>query len=193
MTSDAAPDAVVESRAYEDDKGRKRLTLAIRSDLSIEAQITAPGATWIDRQLLTRDPPISHAGFGGDVHAAMASRIDRLVEQGLALRRGRQMIFARDLLARLRRQELDEVATKLASETGLAHEPLVEGAPVAGIYRQRVTLSSGRFAMIDDGLGFQLVPWRPALEQHLGMEVRGMALPNGAIDWSFGRKRGLSI
>ena len=27
-----------------------------------------------------------------------------------------------------------------------------------GIYRQRVTLASGRFAMIDDGLGFQLVP-----------------------------------
>ena len=31
--------------------------------------------------------------------------------------------------------------------------------------------------MIDDGLGFQLVPWRPALEQHLGQEVRGIATP----------------
>ena len=29
---------------------------------------------------------------------------------------------------------------------------------------QRVTLSSGRFAMNDDGMRFQLVPWRPALE-----------------------------
>ena len=44
--------------------------------------------------------------------------------------------------------------------------------------------------MIDDGLGFQLVPWRPALEQHLGKQVFG-AMPGGKIDWSFTRKRGL--
>ena len=49
------------------------------------------------------------------------------------------------------------------------------------------------FAMIDDGLGFQLVPWRPALEQHLGQEVRGVAMAGGGIEWSFGRKRGLGI
>ena len=36
-------------------KARKRLSLATRSDLSIEAQVTAPGATWLDRQLLARD------------------------------------------------------------------------------------------------------------------------------------------
>ena len=74
MTGDAVPGAVVETRAYEDDKGRKRLALAIRSDLAIEAQVTAPGATWIDRQLLTGDPPIANAGFGADVRAAMAAR-----------------------------------------------------------------------------------------------------------------------
>jgi hypothetical protein len=62
---------------------------------------------------------------------------------------------------------------------------------VAGIYRQRVALSSGRFAMIGDGLGFQLVPWRPALEQQLGRQVSGVMLPSGRVDWSFGRKRGL--
>jgi hypothetical protein len=69
----------------------------------------------------------------------------------------------------------------------------VEGDLVAGIYRQRVTLSSGRFAMIDDGLGFQLVPWRPALEQQLGRQVSGVMMPGGVVDWSFGRKRGLGL
>jgi len=54
-------------------------------------------------------------------------------------------------------------------------------------------LSSGRFAMIDNGLGFQLVPWRPALEQQLGRQVSGVMLPSGAIDWSFGRRRGLGL
>jgi len=63
----------------------------------------------------------------------------------------------------------------------------------AGVVRQRVTLASGRFAMIDDGLGFQLVPWRPALEQHIGQHVSGVMMPGGGVDWSFGRKRGLGL
>ena len=69
--------------------------------------------------------------------------------------------------------------------------PRAEGEHVAGAYRQRVTLASGRFAMIDDGLGFQFVPWRPALEQKLGQHVAGTITPGGAVDWSFGRKRGI--
>jgi len=47
MTGDAAPGAIVEARTYDDAHGRKHLTLATRSDLSIEAQVTARGATWI--------------------------------------------------------------------------------------------------------------------------------------------------
>jgi len=192
MTGDAMLGAVVETRAYEDDKGRKRLALAIRSDLTIEAQTNAPGATWLDRQLLARDPPIANAGFGADTRAAMAARAGHLVEEGLARRQGQRVIFARDLLATLRGRELEEATAKLMADRGLAHHPLAEGEPVAGIYRERLTLSSGRFAMIDDGLGFQLVPWRPALEQHLGQEVRGIATASG-IEWSFGRKRGLGL
>jgi type IV secretory pathway VirD2 relaxase len=193
MTGDAPPGAIVETRAYDDAKGRKRLALAVRSDLTVEAQATAPGATWIDRQLLARDPAIGNAGFGADVHAAMAARVDHLAAEGLARRQGQRVIFARDLLATLRRRELDETGAKLAAETGLTHHPVAEGEPIAGAYRQRITLASGRFAMIDDGLGFQLVPWRPALEQHLGQEVRGVAMAGGGIEWSFGRKRGLGI
>ena len=56
-----------------------------------------------------------------------------------------------------------------------------------------MTLASGRFAMIDDGLGFQLVPWRPALEKELGREVRGVMAPGGNVEWSLGRKRGLGL
>ena len=64
---------------------------------------------------------------------------------------------------------------------------------MSGVYRQRVTLASGRFAMIDDGHGFQLVPWRPALEQRLGQQVSGSMTLGGGIDWSFRRKRGLDL
>jgi type IV secretory pathway VirD2 relaxase len=193
FTGDAAPDAIVEARAYDDPNGRRRLSLATRSDLSISEQVTASGATWLDRQLLAKDPPLSSGGFGAEVRAAMEARVDHLVEEGLARRQGQRIVFARDLLATLQRRDLEEAAAKLSADTHLAYQPAAEGERVAGVYRERVTLASGRFAMIDDGLGFQLVPWRPALEKDLGREVRGVMAPGGRVDWDLGRKRGLGL
>ncbi len=193
MTGDAAPGAIVETRVYEDQKSVQRLSLAVRSDLAIEAQVSASGATWLDRQLLTKESALSHGGFGAEVREAMERRIDHLAKLGLAQCKGQGISFSPDLLATLRRRELNDIAAKLATETGLAHCPSVEGEHVTGIYRQRVILASGRFAMIDDGLGFQLVPWRPALEQHRGHDVTGVMLPGGGVEWSFGRKRGLGL
>jgi type IV secretory pathway VirD2 relaxase len=194
LTGDAAPGSIVDARAYEDANGRKRLSLAIRSDLTLQQQITAPGATWLDRQLLTREPAVTAGvGFGAEVRDAMDRRLEHLAGEGLARRQGQRVIFARDLLDTLRRRELNDAAGKIAAETRLVYRPSAEGEHVAGIYRQRITLSSGRFAMIDDGLGFQLVPWRPALEHQLGRQVSGVMLPSSGVDWSLSRKRGLGL
>jgi hypothetical protein len=193
VTGDAKPGAVVETRAYEDGQGRKRSSLATRSDLTIEAQVTAPGATWIDRQLLAKETTLSGSGFGAEVREAMDRRLEHLAEDGLVRRQGQRVIFARDLLDTLRKRDLTAAAGKISTETGLAYRPSAEGEHVAGVYRQRLTLSSGRFAMIDNGLGFQLVPWRPALEQQLGRQIDGVLGPGGNVDWSFGRKRGLGL
>ena len=190
MTGDATPGAIVEARAYEDASGQKRLSLATRSDFDIEAQVTARGATWLDRQILGRDPVASGSGFGAEVREAKDRRVDHLVEEGLARRQGQRIIFARGLLETLRRRELVQVSSKLAAETDLPHRPSAEGEHVGGIYRQRITLASGRFAMIDDGLGFQLVPWRPALERRLGQHISGTMTERG-VDWDFGRSRDL--
>jgi hypothetical protein len=110
--------------------------------------------------------------------------------KGLARRQGQRVLFARNLLDTLRTRELNGTTGKIAAETGLVYRSSAEGEHIAGIYRQRVILSSGRFAMIDDGLG---LPWRPALEQQLGRQVSGVMLPSGGVDWSFGRKRGLGL
>jgi type IV secretory pathway VirD2 relaxase len=193
VTGDAKPGGIVETRAYDDAVGHKRLSLATRSDLTIEAQVSALGATWIDRQLLAKESALGGGGFGAEVHEAMARRIDHLVDQGLARRQGQKVIFARDLLNTLRRRELDEVTARLSTETGLAHRPSADGEHLSGVYRQRVTLASGRFALIDDGLGFQLVPWRPALEQMLGRQVSGTLTCGGGMDWGFQRKRGFGL
>ena len=103
------------------------------------------------------------------------------------------MTFARDLLKTLRDRELDATAAKIVAETGLPRRKPAEGERIAGTYRQRLDLASGRFAMIDDGLGFELVPWKPQLERHLSQSVSGTMTPGGGIDWSLGRKRGLSL
>src|SRR6185312_10788167 len=145
MTGDAPAAAIVEARSYDDANGHRRLSLATRSDLSIEAQTTASGATWLDRRLLAKDAPLSGGGFGAEVRDAMEARIDHLAQEGLARRQGQRVVFARDLLSTLRRRELDDAVTKLSTETGLAHQPSAEGEHVSGVYRQRVTLASGRF------------------------------------------------
>jgi type IV secretory pathway VirD2 relaxase len=193
MTGDAPAGAIVEARAYDDANGRRRLSLATRADLSIDAQVTASGATWLDRQLLTKKPALNGGGFGAEVRDAMEARVDHLVNEGLARRQGQRVVFARDLLTTLRRRDLEDAAAKLSTETGLAHQPSAEGEHVSGVYRQRVNLASGRFAMIDNGLGFQLVPWRPTLEQQIGREVRGVIAPSGNVEWSFGRRRGIGL
>jgi len=122
----------------------------------------------------------------------MNARIEHLAGQGLAKRQGQRVLFARDLLDTLRRRELEATAGRIASSTGLAYRPAKEGEIVAGVYRRRVDLASGRFAMIDDGLGFSLVPWSPSLERHLGRQLSGIAQA-ARIEWAFGRARGPTI
>jgi type IV secretory pathway VirD2 relaxase len=190
--SDASPGAVVETRAYEDARGRKRLSLSVRSDLAIDQQVTARGATWLDRRLLDADAAASTSGFGAEVTAAMEKRAEFLEAEGLARKRAQGIVFARNLLATLRKGELDDAIASIARETSLTHRPVAEGNHVAGTYRNRIALASGRFAMIDDGMGFQLVPWRPALDKHLGEEVKGRMRESG-IEWSFERKRDLGL
>ncbi len=193
--ADSAPGSIVELRKFDDAQGRRRVALAVRSDLSLDRQITATGATWLDRQAIAREPvALGGGGFGAEVREAMNARAEHLIEQGLAERQGsRSVIFARNLIDTLRRREVDALGEKLAVETGRPFSRSATGEYVAGTYRQRFALASGRFAMIDDGLGFQLVPWSPSLEKQLGRHVSGVARGDGGIDWGFGRKRGLGL
>jgi type IV secretory pathway VirD2 relaxase len=191
---DAAPGAVVELRHFTDAKGLERTALAVRSDLPIEAQVAAEGATWLDRRLLDQAPTeLGGDGFGRDVRAALAARTDHLVSEGLARRQGQRVVFARDLLETLRERELKTVATRITAETGKAWQPMRDGTPVTAAFTRRVDLASGRFAMIDDGLGFQLVPWKPSMER-----LRERSLPDAVAPFddpgrSRNRTRKLSI
>lgn len=189
---DSAPGSIVELRAYDDSRGRRRVALAVRSDLDIERQVTASGATWLDRQNIVREPAaLSERGFGAEVRDALDRRANHLIGEGIAERQGRRIVFSGNLIDTLRRREVEELGEKLAAQTGQPFQRAGSGEHVAGAYRQRLSLASGRFAMIDNGLGFQLVPWTPSLEKHLGRHVTGVTRGDGGVDWSFGLKRGL--
>ncbi|RVD30958.1 VirD2 family relaxase/mobilization nuclease [Mesorhizobium sp. M4B.F.Ca.ET.017.02.2.1] len=193
-TGDSTPGSIVELRRYEDAKGRSRVALAVRSDLSIEEQIHADGSTWLDRRLVARESiEVGEGGFGRDVRQALQRRTEYLLKQGFARRDGQGVILARDLIDTLRDREVNALGARLAAETGLPYVKGSEGDQVAGIYRQRLSLASGRFLMIDEGLGFSLVPWSPSLDKQLGNHISGVTRGHSGVDWNFGRKRGIGL
>jgi type IV secretory pathway VirD2 relaxase len=164
----------------------------VRSHLSLRDQVRAPGATWLDQQLLDGKARPAHTGFGGQLRRALEARQDFLVESGFAARRGQNVVLMKDLLATLRAREIGATAAKISAQTGLVHRPVEEGQPVNGVYRRSEQLVSGRFAMLDDGIGFTLVPWRPSIEKHLGRELT-VKVQGGLASWEIGRRRDLSL
>jgi type IV secretory pathway VirD2 relaxase len=158
----------------------------VRSHLPVERQVRAIGATWLDERLTRDSAPQSSVGFGATVRHALDDRQAFLVEQGLAERRGQHIVLARNLLSTLRAKELETAARGIESGTGLVYRHTSDGDRVSGTYRRSLLLASGRFAMIDDGVGFSLVPWRPVIEARLGQSVSAI-VRGPAVSWDIGR------
>jgi type IV secretory pathway VirD2 relaxase len=181
-------DLVARGEAY-DGARLGNVSVKLRCHLPIEQQIWAIGATWLDQQLLDGGS-MSPTGFGAAAHRAVVQRTDVLIERGLAERRDGQTFVSGKLLSQLRDRELAAVAQQIARETGLMHRPLTDGSPVSGVYRRSIMLATGRFAMLDNGLGFALVPWQPVVEKALGRSVTAV-MRGGEVNWELGRQRGI--
>ncbi|MBX9592647.1 MAG: DUF3363 domain-containing protein [Hyphomonadaceae bacterium] len=188
-------DLVERGQAYDLARDRANIRISVLSPTGLAQQIGHEGATWLDRELAARERTILAAeGFGREVKAALERRKWSLVDMGYAADLGDGRISApKDLIRRLEAADIDRAGRALAAERGRQWQPPVPGNHVSGRLVGSTQLVSGRFAMIDDGLGFSLVPWRPTLEQHVGRQLSGIAMPGGDVDWSFGRKRGLGL
>ncbi|MBU9266587.1 relaxase/mobilization nuclease domain-containing protein [Burkholderia gladioli] len=179
-------------RQYDAQRLGGGVAVELKSHLSIEQQARVIGATWLDQQLIGGGKGLGDLGFGAEVKDALRQRADFLAEQGLAEHRGQRVVLARNLLATLRGRDLAKAGQDIAGETGLEHRPVADGQHVAGIYRRSVVLASGRYAMLDDGMGFSLVPWKPVIEQRLGQHLAA-TVRGGSVSWEVGRQRGPSI
>ncbi|GLS32447.1 Type IV secretory pathway, VirD2 components (relaxase) [Mesorhizobium albiziae] len=184
-----SPDHLDRAAAYENKMARAAPAVRALSPIPLDQLPTTDGATWLDRELVAGDPtPLRNAGFGRDVREAQTLRRQWLIANELAREEQGRIVYRANMLALLRRRELNCIAGQLSDELGLAYSETRPGARVDGIYSRPIDLASGRFAMIERSKEFTLVPWRPVLERHLGREVSGIAKGEG-ISWTIGRQR----
>ena len=189
------PKNIVErGQAYDLSQGGDGLRIRTLSAVGLDRQIASDGATWLDRQIIAEDrSEIRDSGFGREVNKAISHRARRLVEMGLATAKDGHVLVPVDTVATLERREIERVGHQMARERGLTYMPANSGEYVSGRLAGVASLVSGRFAMIDNGLGFQLVPWQPLLEKHIGRHITGLQREDGGIEWTLGRNRGLSL
>jgi hypothetical protein len=118
----------------------------------------------------------------------MERRRQGLVTMGHAIRLEDGRIHVpKDLIANLERTEITRVGKARAAERGLTFTSAKSGEYISGALVGSAQLASGRFAMIDDGIGFQLVPWQPVLDTRIGQHITGTS----ARCWK-GRSGGVS-
>ncbi len=150
------------------------------SPTDLDQQIGHDGATWLDRELVSRQriASLAETGFGQEVNAALRAAQAGAREMGHAKRlEGRPCPCAQGLIQRL---EAPEDRTR--RQRAWPPNADCNGSPPgpANIVTGRLVgfahLASGRFAMIEDGLGFQLVPWQPVLEKRIGQHISGIAM-----------------
>jgi type IV secretory pathway VirD2 relaxase len=182
-------------QAYDLARDRANIRVSVLSPTGLDQQIGHGGATWLDRELASPGrTTLVNTGFGREVTEAMERRRQSLANMGHAVRLEDGRIgVSKDFIANLERTEVTRVGKAMAAERGLTFTAATTGEYVSGTLVGSTQLASGRFAMIDGGIGFQLVPWQPVLDKRIGQHITGIMHSAGGIEWSFSRKRGLGL
>ena len=169
------------------------VSMRILSTLTLEQQVTAHGATWLDHQLEGGTATFNtKQGFGGDVHDALMQRAQVLMERSLAKEEQGQVRIATHLVRRLTQAELNAFGADHAKSIGKSYTPAPTSGSIEGIYRGKAKLTSGTFAIVERSKDFTLVPWRDVLERNLNRQVSGL-MRNGQVTWTLNRQRGLGL
>lgn len=181
-------DHVDRAVAYENARAvSSPVTVTLVARRPVEHQVSVDAPTWLDRELAADTPnQLGPRGFGRDVRDAMAARRQWLIEHGLA-NDGDQRL-GQAVLRDLQRRELLRLSASIEAETGKVFSPVQSGEHLSGQLARIVPTEGGRMAMIERAHDFSLVPWRPALDRHVGQTVSGI-VRGDSISWTIGRGR----
>jgi type IV secretory pathway VirD2 relaxase len=121
-------------RAYDLARDRTTGQVTVLSPSGLEQQIGHDGATWLDRELASRQRTVlAEDGFGRDVRAALAKRRRWLADKGYATDLGDGRIRAsRDMVRRLEARDIERTGQALAAERGREWQPAIPGDHVTG-------------------------------------------------------------
>ena len=192
------PDDLMKRAQEHDARQTSSLRFELKSHLSIDQQIKAFGATWLDRCLIREagssalTEPAKTRGFGSEVARALRARVNLLVSEGLAVQSGQGVVLTSDLLATLRERDVTVAGESLAGLTGKRFHHLQEGDHTQGILRRSIQLSSGKFALIENEKSFSLAPWKPVIETHLGRQL-SVTIRGSSAEWRFSVQKALAI
>ena len=163
------------------------------SSFSLESQIKADGATWLDRRLVARKPnAMRNSRFGAAVKIAQQARQNYLNEHGLAEEKNGSIRYRRNMLNTLQQRELQASGNRIAKEIKSIFNHTSDGERFEGVYSRSVHLASGKFAIVEKSKEFTLVPWRRALEHQRRKSVSGV-MRGATASFDFTKKRGVGI
>ena len=174
-------------------RGERPPHVRLLSSVPLEQLAGHAGATWLDDELISPMAAPRHRGFGREVRTALAQRQSWLIDQGLASLEGEQLRYRPNLIAILQARAIQQASLTIAQETGLDFRPTEPGSRVDGIFRRRLDLVSGRFAVVEAGHEFTLVPWRPELRHAIGHHVSALVRGDRDVIWSIGRGQQLGL
>jgi len=151
----------------------------IESHVPFNDLASAEGATWLDRKLLSKQPEnYREKGFGAEANRALKLRQRWLVQEGLMAEQTGRLIARRRMLDELMRREVSKVGASLAKATGIEHVSVSEMGKSGVNISRSVRLASGRFAVLQKGKRFALVPWQQTMRMRKAMGI-GMEAGKG--------------
>ena len=163
------------------DPNKQRQSQQIITRVFIESHVPfrnladAGGATWLDRKLLSKESfEFRDKGFGAEANRALRLRQQWLIKEELMTEQDGQFIVRRNLLQKLQQREIIRVGRRLQEELGLKYQPAIAGKKLNGQVAKSLKLASGRFAIVQKGKEFSLVPWQQALKLKKSI---GISLP----------------
>ena len=158
---------------------------------AFESQARAFGETWLDQQLAGQAVELlGSAGLGGDVRSAMADRMKRHFRRGIVNDRDAKELNDNHLKL-LQKEGMLHASLDIAKATGLTYRAIEPGDRIEGTFKRVHQTEHTKFAVIDRGREFSLVPWKRDLEKLRDHRIEITMSRSRDIAWTLGRTRGL--